>query len=260
MLLLGSVNAFAQEAEATDNQATEQVQDQATAVEEAPAAASVEGNGPEDVPVHKAIKTKFIEGGAGFMASVLICLILGLAIAIERIIYLGLCSTNTKKLLDEVEKKLNNEGVDAAMQVCKDTRGPVASIFYQGLSRMDQGVDVAEKSLVSYGSVQMGLMERNITWINLFIALAPMLGFMGTVIGMISAFDSIEQAGDVSASLVAGGIKIALITTVTGLIAAMILQVFCNYILSKVESITNQMEDASISLVDIMVKYTESKK
>ena len=147
------------------------------------------------------------------MASVLIALILGLAISIERVIYLGLASTNTDKLLEKVEDALNNGGIEAAKEVCRDTRGPVASIFYQGLDRYDQGLDVVEKSIVSYGSVEMGRMERGVTWINLFIAISPMLGFMGTVIGMIQAFDSIQQAGDVSASLVAGGIKVALITT-----------------------------------------------
>jgi biopolymer transport protein ExbB len=220
----------------------------------------VSQDAPVEEPIHKVIKTKFIEGGAGFMASVLIALILGLAISIERVIYLGLASTNTDKLLDKVEEALNNGGIEAAKEVCRDTRGPVAGIFEQGLERYDQGLDVVEKSIVSYGSVEMGRMERGVTWINLFIAISPMLGFMGTVIGMIQAFDSIQQAGDVSASLVAGGIKVALITTVTGLIAAMILQVFCNYILSKIEAITNDMEDASIKFVDLLIRYNEKHK
>ena len=248
MLFFGSADLFAQEEAQSQAPATENVQSGSQAQ-------------PEEVPIHKAIKTKFIEGGAGFMASVLICLILGLAIAIERIIYLGLSTTNNKKLLQKVEDALNEGGIEAAKEVCKNTRGPVASIFYQGLDRYDDkkenNIDLIEKSVVSYGSVQMGQMESGVTWINLFIALSPMLGFMGTVIGMIQAFDSIEQAGDVSASLVAAGIKVALITTVTGLIAAIILQVFCNYILSKIESITNDMEDASISFIDILVKYQE---
>lgn len=220
----------------------------------------VSQDAPVEEPIHKVIKTKFIEGGAGFMASVLIALILGLAISIERVIYLGLASTNTDKLLNKVEDALNNGGIEAAKDVCRDTRGPVAGIFYQGLDRYDQGLDVVEKSIVSYGSVEMGRMERGVTWINLFIAISPMLGFMGTVIGMIQAFDSIQQAGDVSASLVAGGIKVALITTVAGLIAAMILQVFCNYILSKIESVTNDMEDASIKFVDLLIRYNEKHK
>lgn len=220
----------------------------------------VSQDAPVEEPIHKVIKTKFIEGGAGFMASVLIALILGLAISIERVIYLGLASTNTDKLLNRVDEALNNGGIEAAKEVCRDTRGPVAGIFEQGLERYDQGLDVVEKSIVSYGSVEMGRMERGVTWINLFIAISPMLGFMGTVIGMIQAFDSIQQAGDVSASLVAGGIKVALITTVTGLIAAMILQVFCNYILSKIESLTNDMEDASIKFVDLLIRYNEKHK
>lgn len=260
MLFVGSVNVFADEPEAKADSAKTEQQVATPAADANVAAASQSQNAPEEVPIHKQIKTKFIEGGAGFMASVLMCLILGLAISIERIIYLGLSTTNTEKLLNNIEEALNNGGVDAAKEVCRNTRGPVASIFYQGLDRMDQGVDIAEKSIVSYGSVQMGLMERGVTWINLFIALSPMLGFMGTVIGMIQAFDAIQSAGDVSATLVASGIKVALITTVAGLVAAMILQLFCNYILSKIESITTQMEDASISLVDILVKFTEKNK
>lgn len=210
-------------------------------------------------PTHKKIKKKFIEGGAGFMGIVLLSLILGLALALERIIYLSLASTNTKKLLKNVENALDSGGVEAAKEVCRSTRGPVASIFYQGLDRADQGVEIVEKSVISYGSVQMGLLERGLTWISLFISIAPMLGFMGTVIGMIDAFDSIEAAGDVSPSLVAGGIKVALITTVSGLIVAIILQLFYNYIVSKVDSIVNKMEDASISLIDILVKYNYKK-
>jgi len=182
-----------------------------------------------------------------------------LAVAIERIIYLNLASTNTKKLLVNVENALDEGGVDAAKEVCRNTKGPVASIFYQGLDRADEGVEMVEKSVVSYGSVQMGLLEKGLTWLALFISLAPMLGFMGTVIGMIGAFDSIQAAGDISPALVAGGIKVALITTVSGLIVAIILQVFYNYIVSKVDSIVNQMEDASISLIDIFVKYNAKK-
>jgi biopolymer transport protein ExbB len=205
--------------------------------------------------LHQQIKSTFIQGGAGFMGSVLLCLILGLALAIERIIYLNLATTNTDKLLARIEDALNTGGVEAAKEVCRNTRGPVASIFYQGLDRSNEGIEMVEKSVISYGSVQMGLLERNLSWIALFIAIAPMLGFMGTVIGMISAFDSIEMAGDVSASLVAGGIKIALITTVGGLIVALILQVFYNYLVSKIDSLVNNMEDASISMIDLLVKH-----
>jgi len=202
---------------------------------------------------HQIIKQKFMEGGPEFMGIVLLCLILGLALAIERIIYLNMATTNSTKLLKEVEGAINNGGVDAAKEVCRNTRGPVASIFYQGLDRSSEGIDQVEKSIVAYGSVQMGLLEKGLSWISLFIALAPMLGFMGTVIGMIGAFDSIEAAGDISPSLVAGGIKVALLTTVFGLIVAMILQVFYNYLVAKVDSIVNDMEDASIKLVDILV-------
>lgn len=212
-------------------------------------------NPNEDVPLHQQIKTKFIEGGPSFMGVILLLLILGLAIAIERIIYLNLATTNTDRLLRKVEKALNDGGVEAAKDVCRKTRGPVASIFYQGLDRAGEGIEAVEKSVVSYGSVQMQQMESGLTWISLFIALAPMFGFMGTVLGMISAFDAIELAGDIAPSLVAGGIKIALITTVFGLIVAAVLQVFYNYILSKIDSLTMRMEDASISLVDVLVRH-----
>ena len=206
------------------------------------------------------IKTKFIEGDPTFMSPVLICLILGLAIAIERIISLNLATTNTQKLLTRVEDALQSGGVDAAKEVTKSTRGPVASIFTQGLMRMSEGIEMVEKSVIAYGSVEMGRLERGLVWISLFISLAPMLGFMGTVIGMIGAFDAIEAAGDISPSLVAGGIKIALLTTVAGLIVAIILQLFYNYCVSKIDSIVNSMEDASISLVDLLVKHNLSAK
>ncbi len=205
------------------------------------------------------IKDKFIEGDPKFMSPVLICLILGLAIAIERIISLNLSTTNTQKLLSKVEDALESGGVEAAKEVTKGTRGPVASIFTQGLMRMSEGIEMVEKSVISYGSVEMGRLEKGLVWISLFISLAPMLGFMGTVIGMIGAFDSIQAAGDISPSLVAGGIKVALLTTVAGLIVAIILQLFYNYCVSKIDSIVNSMEDASISLVDILVKHNLAK-
>lgn len=213
----------------------------------------------EGKSLHSQLKQKFIEGGPTFMSFVLIALILGLALAIERIIYLNLATTNTKKLMVKIEDALSSGGVEAAKEVCRNTSGPVASIFYQGLDRYDEGIDVVEKSVVSYGSVQAGLLEKGLSWIALFIALAPMLGFLGTVIGMIQAFDAIEVAGDISPSLVAGGIKVALITTVTGLVVAMILQIFYNYCVSKIDSIINNMEDASITLLDMVVKHNAKK-
>jgi len=201
------------------------------------------------------VKERFIEGGPFFMGIVLLCLILGLAIAIERIIYLNLATTNTKKLTQNVEDALNSGGIEAAKEVCRNTKGPVASIFYQGLDRADEDIDAAEKAVVAYGGVQMGQLEKNVSWISLFIALAPMLGFMGTVLGMIDAFDKIEAAGDMNPSLVAGGIKVALLTTVFGLIVAIILQIFYNYIIAKIDSIVNDMEDASITLMDLLVRH-----
>ncbi|MCK4561762.1 MAG: MotA/TolQ/ExbB proton channel family protein [Flavobacteriaceae bacterium] len=203
---------------------------------------------------HQELKLRFIEGGPFFMGIVLVTLILGLAIAIERIIYLNMATTNTDKLVLSVEEAMSSGGVEAAKEVCRNTKGPVASIFYQGLDRMDEGVDAAEKAVVSYGGVQMGLLEKNVSWLSLFISLAPMLGFMGTVIGMIGAFDSIEAAGDISPAVVAGGIKVALLTTVFGLVVAIILQIFYNYIISKIDGIVNSMEDASIKLVDLLIR------
>ena len=214
----------------------------------------------ESQSFHYAIKEQFIQGGWQFMGIVLLCLILGLAVAIERIITLNLATTDTKKLLSDVDDALKNKGgVNAAKDICKSTRGPVASIFVQGLMRASEGIDMVEKSIISYGSVEMGKLEKGMVWISLFISLAPMLGFMGTVIGMIGAFDAIAEAGDVSPSLVAGGIKIALLTTVGGLIVAVILRLFYNYLVSKIDSLVNTMEDASISLVDILVKNKLSK-
>lgn len=204
--------------------------------------------------MHQQIKTYFIQGGPGFMSMILICLIIGLALAIERILYLSFSKTNTKKLIKNVEAALAQGGVEKAKEVCRNTKGPVASIFYDGLNHYNEGIDVVEKRITSAGGVQMSLMENNLSWIALFIALAPSLGFLGTVIGMVQAFDAIEAAGDISPNIVAGGMKVALITTVGGLIVAMILQVFYNYILSRIDALSIDMENASIDLVDVLAK------
>ena len=201
------------------------------------------------------LKEMFITGGAGFMSFVLICLILGLAVAIERIIYLNLASTNTTKLKQQVEDALASGGVEAAKEVCRNTKGPVASIYYQGLDRASESIESVEKAVVSYGGVQMGQLEKNVSWLSLFIAIAPMLGFMGTVIGMIQAFQKIAAVGNLSASLIAGDIQVALLTTVFGLITAIILQIFYNYIIAKIDSIVNDMEDSSITLIDMLVDH-----
>ncbi len=253
LFFMASNVAIAQEEATAPEQATTQVDLTADPEEEAAAAAE------EGKSFHSQLKQKFIEGGAFFMTFVLLTLILGLAFSIERVLYLNLATSNTKKLLTKVEEALESGGVEAAKEVCRNTRGPVASIFYQGLDRVDHGIDVVEKSIISYGGVQAGLLDRGLSWIALFIALGPMLGFMGTVIGMIGAFDAIEIAGDISPSLVAGGIKVALITTVFGLIVAIILQIFYNYCVAKIDSIVNNMEDASISLLDIIVKHNLKK-
>ena len=260
-------NAFAQDEVIQDS--VESVSDTSAVVEENLTSEVVETTEEEEEIIfeeeeskgfHQAIKEQFIQGGWQFMGIVLLCLILGLAVSIERIITLNLATTDTKKLLSDVDDALKNKGgVNAAKEICKNTRGPVASIFTQGLMRASEGIEMVEKSIISYGSVEMGKLEKGMVWISLFISLAPMLGFMGTVIGMIGAFDAIAEAGDVSPSLVAGGIKIALLTTVGGLIVAVILQLFYNYLVSKIDSLVNNMEDASISLVDILVKNKLSK-
>ena len=265
-LTLGN-NTFAQDEVIQDS--VESVSDTSAVVEENLTSEVVETTEEEEEIIfeeeeskgfHQAIKEQFIQGGWQFMGIVLLCLILGLAVAIERIITLNLATTNTKKLLSDIDGALSSkDGVNAAKEICKNTRGPVASIFVQGLMRASEGIDMVEKSIISYGSVEMGKLEKGMVWISLFISLAPMLGFMGTVIGMIGAFDAIAEAGDVSPSLVAGGIKIALLTTVGGLIVAVILQLFYNYLVSKIDSLVNTMEDASISLVDILVKNKLSK-
>ncbi len=255
MLIFAASSAVvAQDQAATQEPAATQQVDLAVDQQEAAAAVAEEGKS-----VHSQIKQKFIEGGPGFMTSILITLILGLAFSIERVLYLNLATSNTKKLLANVEEALENGGIEAAKDVCRNTRGPVASIFFQGLDRADHGIEVVEKSIISYGGVQAGLLEKGLSWIALFIALAPMLGFMGTVIGMIGAFDAIEVAGDISPALVAGGIKVALITTVTGLIVAIILQIFYNYCVAKIDGIVNNMEDASISMLDLLVKHNMKK-
>ena len=201
---------------------------------------------------YQILKKYFIDGDWRFMSFVLICLILGLAFCIERIITLNIASANTDKLLERIDENLKEGNIDGAMEVCKSTQGPTASVLYEGLKNADQGPDSVEKAIVANGAVQMGLLEKGLVWISLFIAIAPMLGFMGTVIGMIQAFDRIAEVGDLSPAVVADGIKVALLTTVFGLIVAIILQIFYNYIISKIDGIVNKMEDASIALVDVM--------
>ena len=200
------------------------------------------------------LKQRFIEGGPGFMGIVLIALILGLAIAIERIITLNLATTNTDKLIANVEDALSAGGVEAAKEVTRNTKGPVASIFTQGLMRMSEGIDMVEKSIIAYGSVEMGRLEKGLVWVSLFIALAPMLGFMGTVIGMILAFDKIAAAGDMNPSLVAGGIKVALLTTVFGLIVAIILQIFQPLIPGKPFQLKIQI--LSLHIINFLIPHS----
>jgi len=204
--------------------------------------------------LHYVLKDKFIEGTALWMSPILICMIIGLAFIIERIFYLNLATVNSQKLLSKLDEALKSGGVEKAKQVCRDTKGPLAGVFYQGLDRADEGLDSVEKALAAYGSVQIGKLENNLSWISLFIAIVPMIGFLGTVVGMVLAFDDIERAGDISPTIVAGGMKLALITTVFALITAVILQVFYNYIISKIDAIVVDMEDATIAFMDMMIK------
>ncbi|MCB0561337.1 MAG: MotA/TolQ/ExbB proton channel family protein [Lewinellaceae bacterium] len=257
---------YAQDAEGENQTGTEQEQaapeeEAAPAEQPAPAPApAAEEAADEPQSGYQVLKKYFIDGDWRFMSFVLICLILGLAFCIERIITLNIATTNTDKLLSRIDERLKSGDLQGAMEVCKSTQGPTASILYEGLKNADDGPEAVEKAIVSYGSVQMGLLEKGLVWISLFIAIAPMLGFMGTVIGMIQAFDRIEAVGDLSPSVVAGGIKVALLTTVFGLIVAIILQIFYNYIVSKIDGIVNKMEDASIALVDIMAANNIFKK
>lgn len=210
--------------------------------------------------MYSQLKTKFVEGGVGFMSLVALTLVIGLTICIERIIYLTLSEIDAKKFMASLEKKLMGEGVEEAKTLCRDTRGPVASICYQGLLRIKDKRDNIERSISSYGSVQASNMEKGCTWITLLIAMAPSLGFLGTVIGMVISFDSIQQAGDIGPKIVAEGMKVALITTIFGIITALILQLFYNYVLSKIDHLTAQMEESAITLLDIIDSYNEAKK
>ncbi len=264
IMAFGMTNvAFAaKDTKKADKAKTEKVEEApATDTAAAPAAkpelkiSKVEDNSTAvDKGLHTVLKNKFAEGGPLWMTPVLICLILGLAFSIERIFYLNLSSVNSKKLLDKVEAALKEGGIEKAKDVCKDVKGPLAGVFYQGLDRYDEGLDSVEKSLESYGGVEMGKLEKNLSWIGLCMALATQLGFMGTVIGMVAAFDNIEKAGDISPTVVAGGMKVALLTTVFGLITAVILQIFYNYILSKIDDIVNDMENATIEFMDILIR------
>ncbi len=251
-------DAAAPQTETVDTAAVDSaaVDSAAAAVEEPAEVAPVE---EETQSFHKMLKVKFIEGDVMWMAPVAIALILGLAFCIERIIYLSLAEVNTKKLMEGIEAALAKGDVEAAKELCRNTRGPVASICYQGLLRIDEGLDVVERSVVSYGGVQSAALEKNCSWVTLFIAMAPSLGFLGTVVGMVMAFDDIQKAGDISPTVVAGGMKVALITTIFGIIVALVLQVFYNFILTKIEGLTTDMEDSSITLLDLIMKYNLKK-
>ncbi len=258
----GMTQSISAQDEAADSAATEQVDSAAVDSAAAPAADSTDeaaeapaDSEPVETGMYKTLKTKFIEGDAGFMAIVAIALVLGLAFCIERIIYLALSKINTVKFIDEIEEAVKNGNIEGAKEIARNTRGPIASIYYQGLLRLNDGADAVEKSVVAYGAVQASKLESGCSWITLFIGMAPSLGFLGTVIGMVQAFDDIQAAGDISPTVVAGGMKVALLTTIFGIVVALILQVFYNYILAEIEGLTAKMEDSTISLLDIVAKH-----
>ena len=274
MFTFGTTQVYAQDAaEAAPVETVENTDQAAAPAEEAAAPAAEEVAAPaeeaaapaevteasESEGVHKTLKTKFIEGGAEFMALVAIAMVIGLAFCVERIIYLSMAKVNTKNLMEAIAAALQKGDVEGAKTICRNTAGPVASICYQGLLRIDEGLDTVERSVVSYGSLQSSNLEKGCSWITLFIAMAPSLGFLGTVIGMVMSFDKIQQEGDISPTIVAGGMKVALITTIYGIIVALVLQVFYNFILTKIESIVADMEDSSITLLDLMTKYNLKK-
>lgn len=270
--LFGTAQVAAQTEDVNNVQQTEAVADsaaveanEAVAIEE-PAAEEPAAEAPAQVVeeegiagVHKSLKTKFIEGGAEFMALVAIAMVIGLAFCVERIIYLSMAQVNTQKLMAGIADALSKKDVEAAKELCRNTAGPVAAICYQGLLRIDEGLETVERSVVSYGSLQSSMLEKNCSWITLFIAMAPSLGFLGTVIGMVMSFDEIQQKGDISPTIVAGGMKVALITTIYGILVALILQVFYNFILTKIEALVSDMEDSSITLLDLLTKFNLKK-
>ena len=262
MFTFGATQVFAQdavEAAPVDTvQSSEEAVAEAPAEVEAPAPAEVV-EAEESAGVHKSLKTKFIEGGAEFMALVAVAMVIGLAFCVERIIYLSMAKVNTKKLMEAIAEALNANDVERAKEICRNTSGPVASICYQGLLRIDEGLETVERSIVSYGSLQSSNLESGCSWITLFIAMAPSLGFLGTVIGMVMSFDEIQQKGDISPTIVAGGMKVALITTIYGIVVALVLQVFYNFILTKIEGLVSDMEDSSITLLDLLTKYNLKK-
>ena len=265
MFTFGATQVYAQEA-AAEPAAVENVENTDAPAEEPAVEEAAEAPAPAEVVeaddsegVHKMLKTKFIEGGAEFMALVAVAMVIGLAFCVERIIYLSMAKVNTKKLMEAIAEALSNNDVEAAKNICRNTAGPVASICYQGLLRIDEGLETVERTVVSYGSLQSSNLEKGCSWITLFIAMAPSLGFLGTVIGMVMSFDEIQQKGDISPTIVAGGMKVALITTIYGIIVALVLQVFYNYILTRIESIVADMEDCSITLLDLLTKYNLKK-
>ncbi|HET55663.1 MAG TPA: MotA/TolQ/ExbB proton channel family protein [Ignavibacteria bacterium] len=212
----------------------------------------------QDTGVLTYLQEKFVEGG-GFMWPILGCLVLGLGFSFERIYTLSRATMNTKRFIVQVKDALTKEGVQGAMKVCENTRGSIASVFHAGLLRADEGIEASEKAIMAYGAIEMGFLERGLIWISTFITIAPMLGFTGTVFGMIEAFDAIKEAAQLSPAVVAGGISIALLTTLFGLIVAIILQVFYNYFVARIDKLVADMEESSIELIDALYEMQKGK-
>ena len=265
MLVLGAVPvAYAQQQDVKDTVEIAEDVDSMEAYVADSAMAAIEaelegmnGDGAEEEGggLHKQLKRKFIEGSTSFMSLVALALVLGLAFCIERLIYLTLSEINAKRLMQDIDAKLEKNDVEGAKTLCRNTRGPVASICYQGLLHIKEPLEQIDRQLTNYGTVQVSNMEKGCSWIRMFIAVAPSLGFLGTVIGMVMAFDRIQTAGDISPTIVAEGMKVALITTIFGIIVAIILQFFYNYILSKIERLTLHMEESAITLMDSITNY-----
>ena len=260
--IIFSLNGFAQtvssDSTLIDSTQTEAMLADSALIDEAEAT-DIDEMGMEDESLHMQLKSKFVDGSPLFMSLVALALVLGLAFCIERIVYLTLSEINAKKMMRDIDERVAADDIEGAKQLCRDTRGPVASICYQGLLHINETMDNIERSIYSYGSVQTAKLEKGCSWIKLFIAMAPSLGFLGTVIGMVMAFENIQMEGDIGPTIVAKGMKVALITTIFGIVVALILQLFYSYITSKIEHLTSQMEESAVTLLDIIMKYKKVK-
>ena len=200
----------------------------------------------------------FLQGGS-FMWPILVSLIFGLGFVFERAYSLMLSGIDSSKLFDAVTQKISDGDTKAAIQICNEEKGPVASLFYAGLTKAHRGLDDVEKAIQNAGAIEMAFLEKNMIWLNAVITIAPMLGFTGTVVGMIGAFDAIKAANDISPAVVAGGISQALLTTAAGLVVAMIIQTFQNVFVSRIDKLVLDMEEQSIKIIDHLQEQDDKK-